>query len=119
MTDMVIYSGKKGSLVFYFENNIIGSLPLGKRSIDDYYIQRDRLLKEALEAQKLKVIKKTFWRGLHKFKNFEFSEDNEFICMTMMCLMKLKQIDPDGDTEGLFIAPKKKGLRPSKRAVCY
>ena len=57
MTDMVIYSGKKGSLVFYFENNIIGSLPLGKRSIDDYYIQRDRLLKEALEAQKLKVNK--------------------------------------------------------------
>ena len=48
---MVIYSGKKGSMTFFFENKIVGSLPLGKRSIDDYYIQRDRLLREALEAK--------------------------------------------------------------------
>jgi hypothetical protein len=113
---MVIYSGKKGSMTFFFENKIVGSLPLGKRSIDDYYIQRDRLLREALEAQKLKDVKRIMWRGLHKFKNFEYEEDNEFLCMTMMCLMKLKQIDPDGDTEGLLIMPKKK---PLKHSVCY
>ena len=32
----MIFQGKKGSLVFYFNNKIVGSLPLGKRSLQDY-----------------------------------------------------------------------------------
>ena len=45
----MITQGKNGSVVFYFENRIVGSLPLGNHTIEEYYDQRDNLLLEALE----------------------------------------------------------------------
>ena len=104
----MIFQGKKGSLVFYFNNKIVGSLPLGKRSLQDYEKQRDKLLREALEAEKLKEVKKIMWKGLHKFEGSPFKSDNQFLCITMLCLIKLRQIDPDGVQEGLLLAPRKK-----------
>jgi len=65
---------------------------------------------------KLKEVKRTFWRGIHKFKQRLLPEDNEFICMTILCLIKLRQIDPDSDTEGLLVCGRKK---PSKRLVSH
>ena len=103
----MIIQGKKGSLVFYFNNKIVGSLPLGKRSLQDYEKQRDKLLREALEAEKLKEVKRIMWRGLHKFEGSPFKCDNQFLCMTMLCLIKLRQIDPDGLQEGLLQAPRR------------
>ena len=110
----MIYQGKQGSVCFYFENKLVGSLPLGKRTMKDYQKARDKLLREALEDLKLKEVKRTFWRGIHKFKERLLPEDNEFICMTILCLIKLRQIDPDSDTEGLLVCGRKK---PSKRLV--
>ena len=110
----MIYQGKQGSVCFYFENKLVGSLPLGKRTMKDYEKARDNLLREALEELKLKEVKRTFWRGIHKFKERLLPEDNEFICMTILCLIKLRQIDPDSDTEGLLVCGRKK---PSKLLV--
>ena len=103
------YQGKNGSVVFWFRNKIVGSLPLGNNTMEDYYGARDKLLREALEDKKLKYIKNIMWKGLHKMKRCK--EDNEFICMTILCLIKLKQIDPDGVEEGILICPRKKPRR--------
>jgi hypothetical protein len=107
---MVVYQGKNGSAVFYFENKIVGSLPLGNHTIQDYEKQRDSLLREALEDKSfnLKQIKNIMWRGLHTMKNSKLKKDNQFICMTVLCLMKLKQIDPEGVDQGILLAPRKK-----------
>lgn len=107
-SNRMVIQGKKGSVCFYFNNKLVGSLPLGKRSLQDYEKQRDILLREALEDQNFKKIKRIFWSGLHKFINFGYKEDNQFICMTILCLIKLRQIDPDGLSEGLLVCPRKK-----------
>lgn len=104
----MVIQGKNGSVVFYFENKIVGSLPLGNHTMEDYYKQRDKLLREALEDRKLKEIKKIMWRGLHAMKDTDCEGDNDFICMTILCLMKFKQIDPDGDQEGILVVPRRK-----------
>lgn len=111
---VVIHQGSKGSICFYFENKLVGSLSLGKRTMKDYEKARDNLLREALEAMPLKEVKRIMWRGLHKFKQTGLERDNEFICMTILSLIKLRQIDPDSDTEGLLVCGRKK---PSKRLV--
>jgi len=109
----MINQGKNGSVVFYFENKIVGSLPLGNHTMEEYYEQRDNLLREALEDRKLKFIKNIMWNGLHKMKGGD-KEDNDFICMTILCLMKLRQIDPDGDQEGILVVPRKKPRKASR-----
>ena len=109
----MVIQGKNGSVVFYFENKIVGSLPLGNHTMEDYEKHRDKLLREALEDMKLKEVKKLMWRGLHAMKDGS-RQDNDFICTTIMCLMKFKQIDPDGDQEGILVAPRRK---PRKRIV--
>ena len=110
---MVVYQGKNGSAVFYFENKIVGSLPLGNHTIEDYEKQRDSLLREALEDKSfnLRQIKNIMWRGLHTMKNSKLEKDNQFICMTVLCLMKLRQIDPEGVDQGILLAPRKKVSR--------
>ncbi len=104
----MVIQGKNGGVVFYFENNIVGSLPLGNHSMKDYEKQRDKLIREALGDRKLKEIKRIMWRGLHKMKDTGFNGDNDFICMTILCLIKFKQIDPDGDREGILVVPRRK-----------
>jgi len=104
----MVIQGKNGSVVFYFENKIVGSLPLGNHTMEDYYKQRDKLLREALEDRKLKQIKQIMWRGLHAMKDTDCDRDNDFICMTILCLMKFRQIDPDGDREGILVVPRRK-----------
>lgn len=110
---MVVYQGKNGSAVFYFENKIVGSLPLGNHTIEDYEKQRDNLLREALEDKSfnLRKIKNIMWRGLHTMKHSKLKKDNQFICMTVLCLMKLRQIDPEGVDQGILLLPRKKVSR--------
>ena len=110
----MINQGKNGSVVFYFENKIVGSLPLGNHTMEEYYEQRDKLLREALEDRKLKFIKNIMWRGLHSMKDTGLRQDNEFICMTILCLMKLRQIDPEGNQEGILVVPRKKPRKASR-----
>ena len=107
----MIREGKNGSLNFYFENKFVGSLSLGRKSIKDYYVARDKLLREALEEMKLKDVKKIMWRGVHKFKENLYETDNEFMCMTILCLIKLRQIDEDGEQEGLLVCEPKRPRR--------
>ena len=110
----MIREGKNGSLNFYFENKFVGSLSLGGsqgKSIKDYYVARDKLLREALEEMKLKDVKKIMWRGVHKFKENLYETDNEFMCMTILCLIKLRQIDEDGQQEGLLVCEPKRPRR--------
>jgi len=111
---MVVIQGKNGGVVFYFENRIVGSLPLGNYTMEDYYKQRDRLIREALEDRKLKEVKNIMWRGLHKMKDSGLREDNDFICMTILCLMKFRQIDPDGEGEGILVVGRRKPRKIAK-----
>ncbi len=111
---MVVHQGSKGSVCFYFENKLVASAPLGRKSMKDYEKARDNLLREALEAMPIKEVKRIMWSGLHKFKDTGLERDNEFICMTILALIKLKQIDPDGEREGLLVCGRKK---PSKSSV--
>lgn len=104
----MVIQGKNGSVVFYFENRIVGSLPLGNYTMEDYEKQRDNLIREALEDMKLKEVKNIMWRGLHKMKDTGLRQDNDFICMTILCLMKFRQIHPDGDQEGILVVPRRK-----------
>jgi len=82
-------------------------------TIEDYEKQRDSLLREALEDKSfnLRQIKNIMWRGLHTMKNSKLEKDNQFICMTVLCLMKLRQIDPEGVDQGILLAPRKKVSR--------
>lgn len=111
----MIRQGKNGSISFWFENKIVGSLPLGKRTMKDYYDSRDKLLREALEEMKLKDVKRIMWKGLHKFKEHLYERDNEFICMTILCLIKLRQIDEEGVEEGFLVMGRKKPPRGNGR----
>ena len=62
----------------------------------------------------LRKIKNIMWRGLHKMKDTNLKMDNDFICMTILCLIKLRQIDPEGDREGILVAPRKKPRKVRK-----
>jgi len=104
----MVIQGKNGGVVFYFENRIIGSLPLGNHTMEDYEKQRDNLIREALEDMKFKEVKNIMWRGLHAMKDTGLRQDNDFICMTILCLMKFRQIDRDGDQEGILVVPRRK-----------
>ena len=114
----MINKGKDGSLSFFFENKMIASVPINKDHPYEYWerVGNDIIL-DGMRDSKMKFngIKTAFWKCLHKMKLYENKmsyRDNIFVAQAMMALIKLKQIDPDGDEEGLL-------LMPSKRPVVH
>ena len=114
----MINKGKDGSLSFFFENKMIASVPINKDHPYEYWerVGNDIIL-DGMRDSKMKFngIKTAFWKCLHKMKLYENKmsyRDNIFVAQAMMALIKLKQIDPDGDHEGLL-------LMPSKRPVVH
>jgi len=114
----MINKGKDGSLSFFLENKLIASVPIDEDHSYEYWekVGNDIIL-DGMRDNKMKFngIKTAFWTCLHKMKYFDNQmsyRDNIFVAQAFMALIKLKQIDPDGDREGLFLMPLK---RPAVR----
>ena len=110
----MINKGKDGSLSFFFENKLIASVPINNQHPYEYWerVGNDIIL-DGMRDSKMKFnkIKTAFWTCIHKMKQQENKmsyRDNVFVAQAMMALIKLKQIDPDGDQEGLLLMPSKR-----------
>ena len=112
----MIYQGESGSINFFFKNRLIVSRPLTKEITVDYYENsRDNVIREVMEAgwsiQRQINFHKQFLKTC-RYKEMikePTQEDLTIMLITGLILIKLRQIDPDGDREGLLImGPKKK-----------
>tara|TARA_R110000744_G_scaffold136641_3_gene246689 strand:- start:787 stop:1137 length:351 start_codon:yes stop_codon:yes gene_type:complete len=112
----MIYQGESGSINFFFKNRLIVSRPLTKEITVDYYENsRDNVIREAMEAGWSLKRQINFHKGFLKTCRYTDmikqpdEDDLNIILITGLILIKLRQIDPDGDREGLLImGPKKK-----------
>ena len=109
----MINKGKDGTLSFFFENKLIASVPINKDHTYEYWekVGNDIILDGMRESKmKFNGIKTAFWICIHKMKEYDNQlsyRDNIFVAQAFMALIKLKQIDPDGDQEGLLLMPLK------------
>ena len=110
----MIHSGNNGSINFFFKNKLLVSRPLSEdRPIISYENSRDLIMVEALrEGWGLKEQIK-FHMDFIKVVRYEAlkqkptKRDLDIILCSGLILIKLKQIEADGDREGLLIMPKK------------
>jgi len=117
----MIYEGSEGSVNGYFKKKLIVSRPLGNGiTLDTYKNEALRVLIEALrEGNTLPKIKKL---ALLTLKNFRYeetikeptSEDRNFVLFTLLILIKLGEVEEDGEKEGLLVCGKKKPKRVSE-----
>ena len=107
----MINKGKDGSLSFFFENKIIASVPLNEDyTYEDWVKIGNDIIIDGLRDKDMKFngIKTAFWTCIHKMKQYDNKlslRDNLFVAQAFMALIKLKQIDPDDDEEGILIMP--------------
>ena len=113
----MINKGKDGSLSFFFENKMIASVPINKDHPYEYWervgndIILDGMRDSKMKLQGSRGIKTAFWKCIHKMKEYDNQlsyRDNIFVAQAFMALIKLKQIDADGDQEGLLLMPSKR-----------
>lgn len=110
----MINKGKDGSLSFFLENKLIASVPIDKDHSYEYWkrVGNDIILDGMRDSEmKFNGIKTAFWKCLHKMKQYDnklSQRDNIFVAQAFMALIKLKQIDADGDQEGLLLMPAKR-----------
>ena len=112
----MIYQGESGSINFFFKNRLIVSRPLTKEITVEYYENsRDNVIREALEAGWSIQRQIAFHKGFLKTCRYKemlkdpSNDDLTIMLITGLILIKFRQIDPEGDREGLLImGPKKK-----------
>ena len=112
---MVIYKSNKGSMCLYYEGKLRASFPLNDKSWkpQTFYDHANKMIVDALrDKQSLEFIKATLLITLKTNKkklNIVTEDDprleNQFIGYTILALIKLKVIDPDGDQEGILLCP--------------
>lgn len=115
---MVVYVGNKGSMCLYYEGKLRASFPLNDKSWkpQTFYDHANKMIIDALrDKQSLEFIKKTLLITLKTNKkklNIVTEDDprleNQFIGYTILALIKLKVIDPDGDQQGILLCPRRK-----------
>lgn len=101
-----LYEGNKGMINFFIENKFIATLPLNEINTYESYIkQSDKIIVEGLQSgYNLSKIKNKLWTAIHMMKYNELSlQDSQFVGMAILGLIKLKQIDPDANDEGILI----------------
>jgi hypothetical protein len=113
----MIKQGENGSINFFYKNKMICSRPLNKfRTIEKYEKERDKIMLEALLEKfslqhQIKIHKYLIKRARYEdLVNNEKRENMDILAVSFLILIKLKQIDPDGDTEGLLICCRKKTM---------
>jgi len=112
---MKFYESKNGSINCFYRSRLIVSVGLDDiRTVEYYQYAAERLLIEGMEhGHKLrdliqdfiKFIKKIRYQDIRKEKLTR--EDRESILLPFLMLCRLKEIDPDGNKEGLLITPRK------------
>lgn len=112
---MVIYKSNQGSMCLYYDGKLRASLPLNDRSWKPqyFYDHANKMIVDALrDKQSLEFIKNTLLITLktNKKKLKIVTQDNpklenQFIAFTILALIKLNVIDPDGDQEGILLCP--------------
>jgi hypothetical protein len=112
---MTIFEGSEGSVNGYFKKKLIVSRPLGNgRTLESYKKQSMSILIEAMrDGNNLKKIKELCISTLKNFRYQELIkqpdiEVKDFILFTLLILIKLGEIDEDGDQEGLLLMERKK-----------
>lgn len=122
----MIYWGSKGDISFYYDGKFIVSQPLTENKTVKYYFdEAEELLLDGLKSgQSLIDLKKRFTRFIKRFSqdskywrdlDLKTQWDRDVIFYTGLMLIKLKVIDPDSPTEGIFISPPKRGIKTLAR----
>ena len=114
-----LYEGNKGMINFFIENKFIATLPLNEKNTYEAYIKHsDKIIVQGLQkGENLSTIKKKLWTVIHMMKYNELSlQDSQFVGMAILGLIKLKQIDPDANDEGILITGRYRRQRhPTER----
>lgn len=109
----MIVAGSKGSLVLFWEDKLISSLPLGKRTVEEYLNEANTFILNSMRQDK-KNIKELIhytknYCDLHYRKKLKGKKiDSTSHCyfqLSLLALVRLGLIDFD---EVCFIAPRKK-----------
>jgi len=116
----MINRGRQGSINFFIEGKMIASLPIDiNHQYEDYVKNANDIILDGMKNSKMKLggIKTAFWKCIHVMKgNKNLSlADNIFVGQAVLALIKLKQIDADGDLEGILIMSDK--VRFSRKLV--
>ena len=113
----MIRQGENGSINFFYKNKMICSRPLNKyRTIEKYEKERDKIIIEALQAkvslqEQIRIHNYIVKRARYEeLVNTYERENMDILACSMLVLIKLNQIDPDGDREGLLIMPRKEEI---------
>ena len=108
---MIIY-GKKGSLLLFYKNLLIGSYPLSNlKTYERYKYQGEYLILNSLKTIPLKLQIKTytaFCQSIYERKKNKlgiYRSDFEMFLNCIFALIKLKKLDED---DSVYIATKKK-----------
>tara|TARA_R110001606_G_C15249680_1_gene637214 strand:+ start:419 stop:769 length:351 start_codon:yes stop_codon:yes gene_type:complete len=111
----MIYEGKKGSLILFYNDLLIGSYPLSNlKTYERYKYQGEYLILDSLKTMPLKLQIKTYEYFVEmiylrkKNKKGIYRSDYEMFLNCMFALIKLKKLDEE---EAVFIAPKKKSKK--------
>jgi len=114
----MIFQGTEGSVNGYFKKKLIVSRPLGKRrNLESYKNQAQMVLIQAMrDGHHISTIKKMSIQTLKNFRYLEQKkepdiEEKDFILFTLLILIKLGEVEEDGDREGLLICGRKKTKR--------
>jgi hypothetical protein len=108
---MIIY-GKKGSLLLFYKNLLIGSYPLSNlKTYERYKYQGEYLILDSLKTIPLKLQIKTytgFCQSIYERKKNKlgiYRSDFEMFLNCIFALIKLKKLDED---DSVYIATKRK-----------
>lgn len=111
----MIKEGKKGSLLLFYKNLLIGSYPLSNlKTYERYKYQGEYLILDSLKTMPLKLQMKTYEYFVEmiylrkKDKKGIYRSDYEMFLSCIFALIKLKKLDEE---ESVFIAPKKKSKK--------
>lgn len=106
----MINQSKDGSISFFFENKLIASVALNENNTyEDWVNTGNNIILDGMKnGEKFRFIKTALWKCIHKMKQYDNVmnyPDHVFVAQAFFGLIKLNQIDPDGDREGIFIQP--------------
>jgi len=122
----MIHWGSKGDISFYYDGKFIVSQPLTEKLTPQYYLDKaEELLLDGLKSgESLINLRKRFISFIKRFSkdskywrdlDLKTQWDRDVIFYTGLMLIKLKVIDPDSPTEGIFISPPKRAIKSLAR----
>jgi hypothetical protein len=120
----MIYQGSKGSINGFYKGKLIVSRPLTEKlTYKEYKVQADRTIIEGLrEGYDIEFIKKSA-RRLLKLTRYEnminepTKEDLNLILLSLFMLIKFREVEEDGEREGILVCGRKKPKKIRKKEL--